>query len=148
MNRELVERATHPTCLSTIVEELGPQWEKFANAVVGSRAAEHTTARYSVFNYEKPFGELRFPDINEAIRTRLGLNDRLAEFPDQVMGPFGTQIFALSIPGYLVKGLSKESVVTGLKASNGEVYFHYGSIPFQYNRFIIFLCCKICDGYR
>ena len=44
MNRELVERATHPDPLRRIVEELGEDWPVHANNVTGDELADGLTA--------------------------------------------------------------------------------------------------------
>ena len=55
MNRCLVERATHPEALETIVEEKGDDWRIHANAVTGGELAEGLTARNSIIRRDKSF---------------------------------------------------------------------------------------------
>ena len=42
MNRELVERATHPAALEAIVQEMGERWQKHAISVRGEQIADVT----------------------------------------------------------------------------------------------------------
>ena len=45
MNRELVERATHPDALKEIVADLGAKWRIHANEVEGEHLADGLTAQ-------------------------------------------------------------------------------------------------------
>ena len=81
MNRELVERATHPDPLNQIVEELGEDWLVHANKVTGDELADGLTASQAIIRRAKSFfadnREVLFPtSLEEKIRTRLG-DDRL-----------------------------------------------------------------------
>ena len=80
MNRELVERATHPEALEKIVVELGDEWRVHANSVEGGQIADGLTARNAIIRRDKSFftdnREVIFGDMEERIRTRLG-DDRI-----------------------------------------------------------------------
>ncbi len=81
MNRELVERATHPDPLKQVVEELGEDWLVHANKVTGDELADGLTASQAIIRRDKSFftdnREVLFPtSMEEKIRTRLG-DDRL-----------------------------------------------------------------------
>ena len=76
MNRELVERATHPQALAVITDELGDEWRQHANDVAGGHIADAQIARNSLIRRDKSFftdnRETLFPSDEEKIRTRLG----------------------------------------------------------------------------
>ena len=76
MNRELVERATHPTVLDEITAELGEAWRSHGDRVVGGELAEGLTARRAIVARDKSFcgdnHEIGFGSMEEKIRTRLG----------------------------------------------------------------------------
>ena len=82
MNRELVERATHPERLAEIVQELGDAWAAHANDITGGNIAEGITASYAIVRRDAPFfsqagnRDVLFPSDEERIRTRLG-DDRV-----------------------------------------------------------------------
>ena len=82
MNRELVERATHPERLAAIVRELGDDWAAHASAITGGNIAEDITAGYAIVRRDAPFfshagnRDVVFPPGEERIRTRLG-DDRI-----------------------------------------------------------------------
>ena len=89
MNRELVERATHPDPLKRIVEELGEDWLIHANKVTGDELADGLTASQAIIRRDKSFftdnREVLFPtSTEEKIRTRLwddGLDVELEPAP-------------------------------------------------------------------
>ena len=76
MNRELVERATHPKALEAIVAELGDDWRTHANHLEGGMLAEGLSARGVVVRRDAAFcrdnREVLFGSVEERIRTRLG----------------------------------------------------------------------------
>ncbi|MDE2747253.1 MAG: CRISPR-associated helicase Cas3' [Chloroflexota bacterium] len=82
MNRELVERATHPEALEALVAELGDDWRTHANQLEGGTLAEGLSARNVVVRREAAFcrdnREVLFGSLEERIRTRLG--DEAIEF--------------------------------------------------------------------
>jgi CRISPR-associated endonuclease/helicase Cas3 len=131
-NRRLVEMATHPEALGAIAEELG--WAQFQVRHEGRLVSERQLAAMNTFDMTLPFSELGpFPD-EEAIRTRLGLDDWRLELEERPMGPFGQPISALRIPGWMVKGLAPETPVsvrafdTGFEVTVGGETFAYGRL--------------------
>ena len=80
MNRELVERATHPAALDNITAELGDAWREHAISTEGGHIADVQTARGHLIRRDKSFfadnREVCFPSDDEQIRTRLG-DDRV-----------------------------------------------------------------------
>ena len=55
MNRMLVERATHPDALQTLVDELGDDWIVHGHDITGVRLAEGLTARDAVIRRDVSF---------------------------------------------------------------------------------------------
>ena len=86
MNRELVERATHPEALKAIVAELGDEWQVHANNVEGGQIADGLTAANAILRRDKSFftdnRDVLFGSLEERIRTRLG-DDRVDVVFDQ-----------------------------------------------------------------
>ena len=84
MNRELVERATHPDALNEISSELEKAWKAHANDINGKLQADDQFARGAIVRRDKSFygedgednHEVRFDSDEADIRTRLG-DDRL-----------------------------------------------------------------------
>ena len=70
----LVERATHPDALQTLVDELGDDWIVHGHDITGVRLAEGLTARDAVIRRDVSFldREVVFGSNEERIRTRLG----------------------------------------------------------------------------
>ena len=103
MNRELVERATHPEALADIVAELGEDWRTHANQLEGGMLAEGLSARSAIVRRDAAFcrdnRDVLFGSLEKRIRTRLG--DEAIEFdldPPQ-RSPFGAgPIERISVP--------------------------------------------------
>ena len=80
MNRELVERATHPAALAVITAEMGEDWQSHTIDDDGRRIADGQVARAHTIRFGKSFyadnRDVLFPDDEERIRTRLG-DDRV-----------------------------------------------------------------------
>ena len=69
MNRELVERATHPDALEEIVAELGAKWRIHANEVEGEHLADGLTAQGVLVRRDKSFYD-RQPGCLVSLRRR------------------------------------------------------------------------------
>ena len=143
MNRELVERTTHPDALKAITEEMGDDWRIHAQRMTGTTLAENLTARSALIRYDKSFfgednQEVLFGGEEERIRTRLGDEGVEVELDPPAPSPFsGGLIARLTIPHHLAPRLdrdttSDESVVPDLE-DNGFT-FRIGEAKFCYDR--------------
>jgi CRISPR-associated endonuclease/helicase Cas3 len=107
MNRELVEKITHPVALGVLLEELAakePKWREHADDNFGLSIAHKGAAAAAVVDWTKPFSELlglSWSGEEERLTTRLGLDSRVVEFDDGTapLGPFGVRVRRISIPG-------------------------------------------------
>ena len=99
MNRELVEGATHPDLLTALVAEKGEAWESYDRIVGGTRAAEGMIARLNVLKRTDPFdNNLRFPNSDEKIMTRLGEEGAILSLDPSPVGPFGEIVTRIALP--------------------------------------------------
>ena len=108
MNRSLVESATHPAQIEALHEELGGDWQTYWNTVYGKDVADAGAARGVVLNTDTPFADVRFPDNEEKIRTRLGAEGARITFAAPVTGPFGIKIGSLTLPAHWSRGISAD----------------------------------------
>ena len=80
MNRDLVERATHPQALEAITRELGEDWQAHAQVIQGGKIGDGQTARDVTIRRNSSFltdnRKVVFVSSDENIRTRLG-DDRI-----------------------------------------------------------------------
>ena len=139
MNRDLVERATHPDALGAIVAELGDKWRTHANEVEGEHIADGLTAQGVLVRRDKSFftdnQDVLFLSDEEKVRTRLG-DDRVEiVFTEPQDSPFGqTRVIykvAMSIR-WLGGAEVPESVEAN--ATDGGFVFAIGSRNFKYDR--------------
>ena len=139
MNRELVERATHPEALEAIVEELGDDWRIHANSVTGGRLAEGLTADNAIIKRDKSFftdnHDVLFGTAEEKIRTRLGDEGIDVGFDPQPTSPLdaGRRIDKIAVPARWLAGATVEGPVAPTPDANGFT-FAIGDRVFRYDR--------------
>ncbi len=141
MNRELVERSTHPDALESIAREMGDDWMAHSLEIEGAAIGDSSTAQRSIVRHDKRFygdnGDLLFPGGDEEkIRTRLG-DDRIdIEIESPRASPLGTgkPIDGLAVSkSWLSDGPLPESVETA-KTDEGGFVFSIGERRFRYDR--------------
>jgi len=128
MNRELVERATHPERLDEVARVNG--WEDFRRRVTGKAIAETQGAKLVTLDRTAEF-PCQFPD-DEVIRTRLGEQGVSLTLPEGTIGPLGHPIETLALPVHWSRGLTGDEKVTvenvtPLRLCVGETRFGYGA---------------------
>lgn len=140
INRELVERATHPHVLSSIAQEKGQDWITHAKRLLGEEFAERGHARSAYISRDKSFcsdnHDVLFHPDEKRIRTRLG-DDRIdIVLKPQAASPFDSGIpidkIALSIR-WLQQGHRVPESVEAV-ASEGGFDFSVGDRKFRYDR--------------
>ena len=139
MNRLLVEKATHPTELEAIVQELGDEWRVHANSVAGGELADGLTAANAVIRRDKSFfmdnREILFGSDEERIRTRLGDEGIEVEFDPPPPSPSDSSrsIESLTIPEHLLRGAVPDGPVVPTEHEGGFT-FAVGDRRFRYDR--------------
>jgi len=135
-NRRLVEAATHPDVLKSVVEEKGGPWVLHGQTVDGLEQAATGLARLNLADWTVPFGDpgSLFPDDpGERIKTRLGEGDRRAKFAVPVSGPFGADITEITIPAWMATGAREEDVEI-LASEARALSFRFGERTYRYDR--------------
>ncbi len=140
MNRELVERATHPERLAAIVRERGDEWATHANDITGGNIAEGITAGYAIVRRDRSFfthnHDVLFPPDEERIRTRLG-DDRIdVAFDPPQPGLFdpASRIDRLAVSARWLQGADVPESVTPTPLADGGFTFAVGERRFVYDR--------------
>ena len=139
MNRDLVERATHPDALKAIAQELGGDWLVHANSVMGGALAEGLTARNSIIRRDKSFyhdnQDVLFGSVEERIRTRLGDEGIEVEFAPAPASPFdpGRTIGRIVVPARWLIGVTVDGPITP-NICGGGFNFNVGDLALRYDR--------------
>ena len=140
MNRELVERATHPVALEAIVQELGDAWRVHANSLTGGMLAEGMTAQSAIIQRDKSFfidnHDVLFETVEERIRTRLGDEGIDVEFGPPPPSPFDPdrRIDRITLPVRWLAGVEVDGPVIPAEATEGGFTFAFGDQSFRYDR--------------
>ncbi|WP_288959683.1 CRISPR-associated helicase Cas3' [uncultured Sulfitobacter sp.] len=127
MNRQLVERATHPERLDEIAVAWG--WEEYRRRVIGKTIAETMGAENVILDRRAPFPDA-FPQ-DEVIRTRLGESGVLVTLPEDTMGPFGHEIRTIALPAHWSRDLTGEEPVEILTSE--PLTFRVGTLELIYD---------------
>ena len=139
MNRELVERATHPAILDCITKEMGEVWRAHANSTEGGYIGDKQTAGSNVVRIDKSFFEdnqdVVFGSVEERIRTRLG-DDRIdVAFDPLPSSPFDSfrLIDHLAVSANWLKGQEVPELVESAPVDGG-FEFSIGNRRLRYDR--------------
>ena len=133
-NRLLVERATHPDALRTVVENEGDDWHRHEQWVLGSQQADRQATGHVTIDRGEPFGAEPFPDDLGTAKTRLGQEDYRVELPRPVDGPFGAAIEELSVSAWQLDAPPETEEATDVKQGSGAFSFQFSGHSFQYDR--------------
>ena len=135
--RRLVELTTHPEALDGIAARKGGAWIDHATRQEGGRLADATLAAHHRLDMATRFTRLSFP-TDEAVRTRLGADDRLVRPDAPFVGPFGATITQLRVPGWMLKGTGRipDDATVAVRTEPGAegVRFALGPVAFRYDR--------------
>jgi len=134
MNRALVEATTHPEALQAIADDLGGPWMKHGETMTGIDLAHGRIAANQLARWDVYFPDATFPSDAARIATRLGANDRVAEFETPLPGPFGTLVRRLTLPHWLVKGADVDTRPTEVETEDGAIVFRFGERRYRYDR--------------
>ena len=137
MNRELVERATHPEALDALVRSREDEWIAHAGAITGVRIGDIQTARNAIVKRDRTFleQEVVFASDEERIRTRLGdesIEVRFLPAPTSAFDP-SLVIESIAIPARMTAGMMPEESVESVSTADG-FEFSVGSRRFAYDR--------------
>ena len=133
MNRMLVESATHPERIAALHEELGQDWARYSNQVIGAEIANQGLARNVLLPFKTPFGDVQFPTDEERIRTRLGGEGARIDFVEPVKSPLGEEIRWITLPEHWSHGIDADAHVKPEVTEHG-IQFAVGSTMFSYDR--------------
>ena len=133
MNRELVEGATHPDRINELINKKGSAWDSYNRTVSGAQAAAEMVARLNVVNRSERFEELRFPDKDERIMTRLGEEGAILKFESSTIGPFGQPVTRITLPAHWSHGIKEEDEMT-TEREGEDLILSIETHSFRYSR--------------
>jgi CRISPR-associated endonuclease/helicase Cas3 len=140
-NRTLVERSTHETRLSEIVEQFVEQgkdvWETHHEWVLGTNLADRDAAGFVEIDRGEQYGVREFNGNLESVKTRLGRDDYRIILPIDVPSPLSSDesISELSVSEWKVDEPPETEEAEDVTTFDGGFTFNYGGYAFRYNRF-------------
>lgn len=136
-NRFLVESATHPERLSSLVDA---KMKRHSIHLEGSDIAEKITAGSAsiVDLYDREFNHFRFNELqNTQYRTRLGLEALQVPIVQPIKSPFGTTLEEFFIPGHLApKDIKRtDGLAQIITMGDTSACFKIGEKHYNYSRY-------------
>lgn len=132
MNRELVERATHPKARAAEIARRGTAWADYDARIIGREASHKGQARSWLLRRNERFPE-RFPGRDEIVQTRLGASGPLIRFAPGTIGPFGSEISQLAIPAHW-RGITVPDTPMVPESRDGNLHLDLGDLQLLYSR--------------
>ena len=141
-NRAIVEAATSGSALDALAGELGPEWERHRVDYIGSQGAMRGAAHINRLDWNTPWDEqATWPEPGEKLRTRLGLDNRLATLAESWTSPFGQTLMEMKIPGWMTDDAEPSDEPAALvEAAAGALRFRWSGREFLYDRHGLTLC--------
>ncbi len=141
MNRDLVERATHPEALGALegrLSAMDPRWANMRANEEGGALAKNGAADAAVITWNAPACEFR-PERELRLGTRLGAGDRRVAFHPPLKSPFpgSARIDACAIPHHQLGGVfdDPDPPASDIAVSENGFSFSLGRNRFDYSRF-------------
>lgn len=137
MNRYLVEHGLHSEAIEALLECLPAseleEWRAHRNRVMGNDLAKQASASGSMLRRNRDLMEQGVEDAAH-VTTRLGADDRLIRLPAGTVGPFGTMVLQLSVPGWMLRGIEADAaVLTSAGARADTLLVSVGAQQFRYD---------------
>lgn len=135
-NRRLVEGATHPDRIKTLLDS---RMQQHGILIEGADIAQKIAAGYAAISdlYDKNFNDFRFKEVDDQrVRTRLGLNSLQLPLDREVKSPFGVMLNEILIPGHLAPSREKKCEQASIvKADDESISLMVGDKRYNYSRF-------------
>lgn len=133
MNRTLVEGVTHPECIDAVIQEMGETWREYERKVGGAALAQKMVAGLNILDRATRFEDMRFPDSDVRVMTRLGEEGIVYNFDGPTVGPFGSGISRIALPARFCHGLRGDEAVI-VKPNGARLWLSIGETKFTYSR--------------
>lgn len=133
-NRLLVEGATHPEVLDSLV---GDSWREHGSLIYGKGLAKTIAASTITSVFNRYFGEIEFVEAGRAVSTRLGIDQLRLELDREVISPFGKVLKEVLIPGYMAPSDLTTEIVTVEKGDgkDGVIILRCEERRYRYSRY-------------
>ena len=134
MNRALVEGATHPERIAALVEEKGEDWSRYEQKHGGTEAARAMIADLVTLDRTRCL-EIRFPQSDERIMTRLGEDGALLKLDPPPVGPFGRLVSRIALPARWSYGIKEtDAGEVAVEHDGDDLLLSAAGRSFRYSR--------------
>ena len=135
-NRVLVEDATRRDVLAALADTLGGDWPEHWREYEGRSGAKRGAAEIAKLDWSCPWDDQNWAEPGERLRTRLGLEDRIAPLPGPWTSPFGERLTQMRIPGWMAPdGRDDPETPANLLAADADTLaFDWNGAHYRYSR--------------
>ena len=135
-NRTLVENVTRREVLEALADTLGGNWPQHWRDYEGGSAAKRGAAEIVKLDWSSHWDDQIWAEQGERLRTRLGLEDRIAPLPEPCTSPFGERLTQMRIPGWMVPdGQDDPDTPAKLLAADADtLVFDWNGARYCYSR--------------
>lgn len=138
-NRALVERACGRPALLALSEARGEPWLRHSADLYGAQSAQRAMALMGCFDWNKPWSEAVPGELDNDVKTRLGLDGIELTLPEPWVSPLGQRILELTAPAWMLPGIaggdqSALPQIESLQASPEALHFTVRGRPLVYDR--------------
>ena len=131
-NRFLVERATHPEALDSLV---GERWTEHRNSIYGKGLAKAIAASTITNAFDQYFGQVEFAEAGRAVTTRLGADQLHLSLNRQVMSPFGETLAEMLIPGHMAPDELNDGLIMVEEEGGGVIIMRCEERRYRYSKY-------------
>lgn len=131
MNRELVERATHPDARAAEIARRGQAWAGYETRIIGREVSQRGQAGMWLLRREERFPTEVWPQ-DEHVQTRLGEQGPLVTFAPCTLGPFGQEITQIAVPAHW--GVTAPEGAVPCQVTSDGLVLTLGDRQFVYTR--------------
>ena len=133
-NRALVEAGVDAGRLHALAESMGGEWPGVFIEVIGKYSAQAAQASHVRVRWDRDWNEDSWSDLDDEVRTRLGLDAIDIELLQPWISPLGNSLTKLSVPQWLLPGVTETPLVTVQHAESDALRLEVAGCSLRYDR--------------
>ena len=133
-NRALVEAGVDVGRLHALADSMGGEWPGVFIQVIGKYSAQAAQASHVRVRWDRDWNEDSWSDLDDEMRTRLGLDAIDIELLQPWISPLGNSLTTLSAPQWLLPGVTETPFVTVQHAESDALQLEVAGRSLRYDR--------------
>ena len=133
-NRALVEAGVDASRLHALAESMGGDWPGAFVQVIGKYSAQAAQAGQVRVRWDRDWNEDSWSDLDDEVRTRLGLDAIDIELLQPWISPLGDRLTTLSVPQWMLLGVTETPLVTSQHDEGHALRLEVAGRSLRYDR--------------